>query len=97
MVNITDNLCIKQGNLGLKFAVYNQVRVIMARVRYCENREGIFARIKPERFKIFNTEPFQRKLCTLPRILPENKPYSMALPYVCTMYKFLDFELKQYP
>ena len=22
--NITDNVCIKQGNVGLKFAVYNQ-------------------------------------------------------------------------
>ena len=28
------NLCTKQGNMGLKSAVYNQERVIMARVRY---------------------------------------------------------------
>ena len=33
-VNITDNLCAKQGELCLKSAAYNQERVIMTRVRY---------------------------------------------------------------
>ena len=33
-VNITDNLCTKKGNVGLKFAIYNQERVVMACVRY---------------------------------------------------------------
>ena len=32
--NITDNLCTKQGNVGLKSEVYNQEGVIMARERY---------------------------------------------------------------
>ena len=31
--NITDNLCTKQGNVGIKSAVYSQKRVIMVRVR----------------------------------------------------------------
>ena len=34
MVNITDNLCTKQGNYSIKSVVYNQERVIMVRVRY---------------------------------------------------------------
>ena len=33
-VNITDNLCTKQGNVGLNSMVYNQERVIMGPVRY---------------------------------------------------------------
>ena len=33
MVNITDNLCTKQGNLGLNSAVYNKEQVIMTFVR----------------------------------------------------------------
>ena len=41
---MTDNLCTKQENLGLKSAVHNQEQVMMARVRYSENREGFFAR-----------------------------------------------------
>ena len=32
-VNITDNLCTKQGKLGLKSAGHDQERVIMARVQ----------------------------------------------------------------
>ena len=32
VVNMTNNLCTKQGNLGLKFAVSNQERVIMVRI-----------------------------------------------------------------
>jgi hypothetical protein len=31
---LLDNICTKQVNVGLKPAVYNQERVIMARVRY---------------------------------------------------------------
>jgi hypothetical protein len=51
----------------------------MARVQYYENREGIFARIKPERFKIFHMKPSERKLCSTSKKLPENNPYSMVL------------------
>ena len=32
-INITDNFSTKQGNLGLKSAVYDQKWVILARVR----------------------------------------------------------------
>ena len=32
-INITDNLCTKQGKLDLKFVVYSQEQVMMARVR----------------------------------------------------------------
>ena len=32
-VNITDNLCTKQGNSSIKYAVYNQEQAIMVRVR----------------------------------------------------------------
>ena len=32
VVNITDKLCTKQGNVGIKLGVYNQARVIMARI-----------------------------------------------------------------
>ena len=31
---MTDNSCTKQGNVGIKSAIYNQERVIMARVWY---------------------------------------------------------------
>ena len=34
MVNITDNLCIKQGNPSKKSAVYHQERVIMELGQY---------------------------------------------------------------
>ena len=34
--NITDNVCTKQGNSSIKYAAYNQERVIMARVRYMD-------------------------------------------------------------
>ena len=40
MVDITDNLCTKQGNLGLTTAVYNQERVIMASVRYLDESKS---------------------------------------------------------
>jgi hypothetical protein len=33
-VNITDNLCAKQGNFSKKSAVYNQERVVMVCARY---------------------------------------------------------------
>ena len=45
MVNNTDNLCAKQGNMGLKSAVYNQERVIMARERYMYNTMIYFLRL----------------------------------------------------
>ena len=51
------------------------------RVRYSENSEGIFERIKPERFKTSNTEPSERKLCSTFKKLPENDPYSMVLQF----------------
>ena len=36
---ILDNLCTKQGNVGLKSAPYNQERVIMECVRYVLRRQ----------------------------------------------------------
>ena len=32
--NTADNLCTKQGNVGLESAAYKQERLMMARVRY---------------------------------------------------------------
>ena len=36
MVNVTDNLCIKQGNSKIKPAAYNQEQVIMTSIRYAD-------------------------------------------------------------
>ena len=70
-------LCSKFKNGLCKIVTKSQIvtkyNVTKSRLHctYTENRTGIFARVKPERFKKFYTEPFQRKLCTLPRNLPE--------------------------
>ena len=54
-VSITDNLCTKKGNLGLKSVVYNQELVIMARVRYMKKAKE-------------TVEPRRDPLCTKTKI-----------------------------
>ena len=49
MVNITCNLCTRQGDSSIDSAVYNQERVIIARVRYSMpyqmGRKGLNGRV----------------------------------------------------
>ena len=88
MVDITHNLCTKQRNVGLKSAVYNQERVITARVGYLVKGEQIETRFQKRFGPIVFGSFLRNRIFVIPRFRGVSK---VREPFINDVAIFLNY------